>query len=95
MATELETNIEGLAPNIDMERGKGIAKGVYYAAVAVTGRQGPYEPAFALLATDIDALEHLWEQLMGPVPLNRKATYQVAIFQRGSLQTDPVPSPEI
>ena len=31
MATEFGTSIEGLRPNTEMERGKGTAKGVYYA----------------------------------------------------------------
>jgi len=48
------------------------------------------EPAFTLIASDIDALESLWEQLMGVTPLNRKATYHVAIFQKSDVQTDPI-----
>lgn len=89
MATEFGTKVEDLKPNTDMERGKGTAKGVFYAGIAATGRIGPTSPAFAIIATDIETLEVLWYQLMGGLtPLNRKATYPVCIFQRRDVREE-------
>lgn len=78
--------VEGLKPNTQMERGRGMAEGVFYAGVAATGRQGPSAPTFTLIADDAETLEGLWDQLMYPKPLNRKATYNVCIFQRSDVK---------
>lgn len=88
MATEFGTEVTGLKANTEMERGKGSAKGVYYAGIAATGRQGSGASPFTLIASDMETLEEIWDQLMHPTPLNKKATYQVAIFQKSNVLTD-------
>lgn len=85
---EFGTQVADLKPNTDTERGRGTAKGIFYAGIAATARQGPTAPAFTIIASDLDTLEGLWDQLMEPTELNRKATYDVCIFQRRDVTED-------